>query len=216
MQIIVNKIRVIIFEDNIHLRESLQLLLSSSGKFECIGAFADARNVIAIVDKLRPDIVMMDIEMPFVSGIEATRLIKIRFPETPVLILTTFNDSEKIFQSLRAGGNGYLLKNSGPDEILNAIAEVYNGGSALSPAVARKVVESFQKTETVQQNEYNLTPKEKELLQHLIDGKSYKMIADAMLVSLETVKSHIKNIYRKLHVNSNAEAVSKAIKQKIV
>ncbi len=216
MQTIVNKIRVIIFEDNTHLRESLQLLLSSSEKFECIGAFADARNAVAIADKLRPGIVMMDIEMPFVNGIEATRLIKIKFPEIPVLILTTFNDSEKIFQSLRAGGNGYLLKNSGPDEILNAIAEVYNGGSSLSPAVARKVVESFQKTEMVQQNEYNLTPKEKELLQHLVDGKSYKMIADAMLVSLETVKSHIKNIYRKLHVSSNAEAVSKAIKQRIV
>lgn len=216
MQTIVKKIRVIIFEDNTHLRESLQLLLSSSEKFECTGAFADARNAVAIADKLMPDIVMMDIEMPFINGIEATRLIKIKFPEIPVLILTTFNDSEKIFQSLRAGGNGYLLKTSGPEEIQNAIIEVYNGGSALSPAVARKVVESFQKAETIQQNEYNLTPKEKELLQHLIDGRSYKMIADAMLVSFETVKSHIKNIYRKLHVSSNAEAVSKAIKQRIV
>ncbi len=216
MQTIVKKIRVIIFEDNTHLRESLQLLLSSSEKFECTGAFADARNAVAIADKLMPDIVMMDIEMPFINGIEATRLIKIKFPEIPVLILTTFNDSEKIFQSLRAGGNGYILKNSGPDEIQSAITEVYNGGSALSPAVARKVVESFQKTETIQQNEYNLTPKEKELLQHLVDGRSYKMIADAMLVSLETVKSHMKNVYRKLHVSSNSEAVSKAIKQRII
>ena len=213
---IVKKIRAIIFEDNTHLRESLQLLLSSSEKFECIGAFADARNATAIADKLIPDIIMMDIEMPFISGIEATRLIKIKFPEIPVLILTTFNDSERIFQSLRAGGNGYLLKNSGPEEILNALTEVYNGGSALSPAVARKVVESFQKQKPIRQNEYHLTPKEKELLQHLVDGKSYKMIADAMLVSLETVKSHMKNIYRKLHVTSNAEAVSKAIKQRIV
>jgi DNA-binding NarL/FixJ family response regulator len=216
MQTSDRKIRVIVFEDNTHMRESLQLLLSSSEKFECVGAFADARNAVAITDKLIPDIVVMDIEMPFISGIEATRLIKIRFPEIPVLILTTFNDSEKIFQSLRAGGNGYLLKNSSPEEILNALIEVYNGGTALSPAVARKVINSFQQNESVQQNEYYLTPKEKELLQHLIDGKSYKMIADAMLVSLETVKSHIKNVYRKLHVSSSSEAVSKAIKQRIV
>jgi DNA-binding NarL/FixJ family response regulator len=216
MQTSDRKIRIIVFEDNTHMRESLQLLLSSSGKFECVGAFADARNAVAITDKLIPDIVVMDIEMPFISGIEATRLIKIRFPEMPVLILTTFNDSERIFQSLRAGGNGYLLKNSGPEEILNALTEVYNGGSALSPAVARKVINSFQQNESLQQNEYHLTPKEKELLQHLVDGKSYKMIADAMLVSLETVKSHIKNVYRKLHVSSSSEAVSKAIKQRIV
>jgi DNA-binding NarL/FixJ family response regulator len=212
----VKKIKVIIFEDNTHLRESLQLLLSSSVNFECIGAFADARNATNIADKLMPDIIVMDIEMPLVNGIEATRLIKIKFPEIPILILTIFNDSERIFQSLRAGGNGYLLKNSTPDDILNALGEVYNGGSIFSPAVARKLVDFFQKDQAVQQNEYHLTPKEKELLQHLVDGKSYKMIADAMLVSLETVKSHVKNVYRKLHVNNNAEAVSKAIKQRIV
>jgi DNA-binding NarL/FixJ family response regulator len=126
-----------------------------------------------------------------------------------------FDDSEKIFQALQAGGNGYLLKNSSTDDILNALTEVCNGGSALSPAVARKVIQFFQNKTTVT-NDYKLTQKEKELLQHLVQGLSYKMIADAMLISFETVKSHIKNVYKKLHVNSNAEAVAKAIHHKII
>jgi DNA-binding NarL/FixJ family response regulator len=210
------KIKVVIFEDNKHLRESLQLLISSSGKFECIGAFADTRNVIAVINKLIPDIIITDIEMPVMNGIDATRIIKNKFPEIPILILTVFDDSERIFQSLKAGGNGYLLKNSSPDEILNALMEVYNGGSALSPAVARKVIQFFQTTTQVQQNDYHLTQKERELLQHLVEGMSYKMIADVMMISFETVKSHIKNVYKKLHVSSNSEAVAKAIKQKIV
>ena len=210
------KIKVVIFEDNRHLRESLHLLVSSSAEFECIGAFPDTRNISAHINKLMPDIILMDIEMPVMNGIDATHLIKQKFPDLPILILTVFNDSERIFQSLKAGGNGYLLKNSSPDEILNGMMEVYHGGSALSPAVARKVVQFFQAGLPAEQHDYHLTPKEKELLQLLVDGKSYKMIADAMLVSLETVKSHIKNVYRKLHVSSNSEAVAKAIKQRIV
>ena len=210
------KISVVIFEDNKHLRESLQLLISSSEKFECIGAFADTRNIISVIDKLMPDIIITDIEMPVMNGIDATRLIKNKIPEIPILILTVFDDSERIFQSLQAGGNGYLLKNSSPDEILNALTDVYNGGSALSPAVARKVIQHFQSAVPMQQNDYHLTAKEKELLQCLVQGMSYKMIADAMMISFETVKSHVKNVYRKLHVSSNSEAVAKAIKQKIV
>lgn len=207
---------VVVFEDNKHLRESLQLLISSSEKFECISAFADTRNIVAVINKLMPDIIITDIEMPVMNGIDATRLIKNKFPEIPILILTVFDDSERIFQSLQAGGNGYLLKNSSPDEILNALTDVYNGGSALSPAVARKVIQYFQSSVPLQQNEYHLTTKEKELLQCLVQGMSYKMIADAMMISFETVKSHVKNVYKKLHVSSNSEAVAKAIKQKIV
>jgi DNA-binding NarL/FixJ family response regulator len=210
------KIRVIIFEDNRHLRESLQILLSSSAQFECVGAFADTRNVISVADRLMPDVIVMDIEMPVMNGIDATRLIKQKFHDIPVLILTMFDDTERIFRALQAGGNGYLLKDSSPEEILNAMMEVYNGGSALSPAVAKKVVQFFQSGTPSPQNDYNLTPKEKELLQHLVDGMSYKMIADVMQVALETVKSHIKNVYRKLHVSSSNEAVAKAIRQKIV
>ncbi len=209
------KISVVVFEDNKHLRESLQLLISSSKDFECIGAFADTRNVVVNISRLMPDIIITDIEMPVMNGIEATRLIKSKFPEALILILTVFDDSERIFQSLQAGGNGYLLKNASPEDILNALMEVYNGGSALSPAVTRKVIQFFQNNTTAE-NDYHLTQKEKELLQHLVHGMSYKMIADAMLISFETVKSHIKNVYKKLHVNSNSEAVAKAIRHKIV
>lgn len=210
------KIRVIIFEDNKHLRESLQLLISSSMQFECIGAYADCRNINAVIDRFIPDIILTDIEMPFMNGIDATRIVRQKYKDLPILILTIFNQSERIFEALCAGGNGYLLKSSTPEEILTAMMEVYNGGSALSPAVAKKVVQYFQNAAPVQQNDYHLTPKEKELLQHLVDGKSYKMIADAMFVSFETVKSHVKNVYRKLHVSSSPEAVAKAIKQKLV
>jgi DNA-binding NarL/FixJ family response regulator len=210
------KIKVVIFEDNKHLRESLQLLISSSQQFHCIGAFADTRNVLAVVNNLMPDVIIMDIEMPIMSGIDATRLIKQKFPDTPILILTIFGDSEKIFHALQAGGSGYLLKNSSPEEIMNAVMEVYNGGSALSPQVAKKIVQFFQAGTPTQQNNYNLTPKEKELLQHLVNGMTYKMIADVMQVSLETVKSHVKNVYRKLHVSSSNEAIVKALKHKIV
>lgn len=210
------KLKIILFEDNRHLRESLQLLISSSEKFDCVGAFADTRNVIAIINKLTPDIVMTDIEMPGMNGIDATRLIKNKFPDLPILILTVFDNSEKIFQSLQAGGNGYLLKDASPNDILNALTDVCNGGSALSPAVTRKVISFFQNTSVVLQNDYHLTQKEKEILQHLVEGMSYKMMANVMMISFETVKSHVKNVYRKLHVSSNSEAVAKAIKQKIV
>jgi len=210
------KINVIIFEDNKHLRESLQLLISSSRQFNCIGAFADTRNVLAVVNNLMPDVIIMDIEMPIMNGIDATRLIKQKFPDIPIVILTIFDDSEKIFRALHAGGSGYLLKNSSPEEILNGVMEVYNGGSALSPQVAKKVIQFFQTVTPAQPNDYNLTPKEKELLQHLVDGMSYKMIADVMHVALETVKSHVKNVYRKLHVSSSNEAIAKALRQKLV
>lgn len=210
------KITVVIFEDNKHLRESLQILLKASENFECIGAFADTRNLVHTINNLLPDIIITDIEMPVMNGIEATRMIKNKFPEIPILILTVFNDSEKIFQALQAGGNGYLLKSSSPDEILSGLTDVYHGGSALSPAVARKVIQYFQAGATETQNEYHLTPKEKELLQFLVQGLSYKLIADAMMISFQTVKTHIKNVYKKLHVTSNSEAVVKAIKQKIV
>ena len=144
------------------------------------------------------------------------KIIKQKFPDIPIVILTIFDDSEKIFRALHAGGSGYLLKNSSPEEILNGVMEVYNGGSALSPQVAKKVIQFFQTVTPAQPNDYNLTPKEKELLQHLVDGMSYKMIADVMHVALETVKSHVKNVYRKLHVSSSNEAIAKALRQKLV
>jgi len=211
------KIRVMIFEDNKHLRDSLYFLVNTSAEFECVAAFPDTRQALQHVKHYKPDVIMTDIEMPVMNGIDTTRLIKSEYPGMKILILTVFDDKEKIFQALCAGGSGYLLKNSTPQQILQALSDTYKGGSPLSPSVAKLVVQFFQLNmpETTP-DDYNLTPKEKELLECLADGKSYKMIADKMNISIETVKTHIKSVYRKLHVNSSHEAVAKVIRQKIV
>lgn len=211
------KIRVIIFEDNRHLRDSLYFLVNTSADFECIAAFPDTRQALQHVKHYNPDVIMMDIEMPVMNGIDTTRLIKSEYPGMKIMILTVFEDKEKIFQALCAGGSGYLLKNSSPAQILQGLTDTYRGGSPLSPSVAKLVVQFFQlNMAEVLQEDYNLTPKEKELLECLVDGKSYKMIADKMSISIETVKTHIKSVYRKLHVNSSHEAVAKVLKQRLL
>jgi DNA-binding NarL/FixJ family response regulator len=209
---------VIIFEDNSHLRDSLYFLVNTSENFECVAAYPDTRQALSHVRKINPDVIIMDIEMPVMNGIDTTRLIKSEFPNMKILILTVFEDKERIFQALCAGGSGYLLKNSSPEQILQALSDTYKGGSPLSPSVAKLVIQLFQTMLPVQiqSSDYNLTSKEKELLQCLVDGKSYKMIADHLCISIETVKTHIKNIYRKLHVNSSHEAVAKVLKQRLV
>ena len=210
------KIRVVIFEDNSHLRDSLFFLVNTSEEFECVNAFPDTRNILSHIEKNAPELVIMDIEMPVMNGIEATKLLKQHYPDLHILILTVFDDNDKIFQSLCAGGSGYMLKTSSPEQILNALRDVHNSGAPLSPSVAKRMVNFFQHNHSYNTEDYHLTVKEKELLNHMVDGKSYKMISEAMKISLETVKSHIKNIYKKLHVNSSSEAVAKAIRQRIV
>jgi DNA-binding NarL/FixJ family response regulator len=210
------KIRVIVFEDNAHLSESLSLLLNTSDAFICVYASRDTLNIIEDIQEYAPQLVLMDIEMPGMTGIEATRLVKETYPELLVLMHTAFDDDDKIFQSLCAGGSGYLLKNTTPEQILQALTDVYNGGSVFSPMVARRMVNFFQHKMTYTIESDKITLKEKEILQQLVKGKSYKMIADELSVSFETVKTHIKNIYKKLHVNNSSEAVAKAIRQRIV
>jgi DNA-binding NarL/FixJ family response regulator len=210
-------IRVAIFEDNKHLRESLQILLNGTDGYTCVGAFPDCRNLGAHLRACNCDVVLMDIEMPGISGIEATKIIKQDFPQVQVLIQTVFFDDEYIFEAICAGASGYILKSTTPAEYIEALKDVHSGGSPMTPGIARKVFELFKKNvylPTVQ--EYNLTEKEKGVLQNLISGKSYKMIGDAMTISLDTVKTHIKNIYAKLHVHSGPEAVAKAIHERIV
>jgi len=212
------KIRVMLFEDNKHLRDSLYFLIATSAEFECVAAFPDTRQALQHVRHFKPDVIMTDIEMPVMNGIDTTRLIKGEYPAMKILVLTVFEDKEKIFQALCAGGSGYILKNSTPEQILQALMDTYKGGSPLSPSVAKLVVQFFQLNMPVAATteDYNLTPKEKELLECLADGKSYKMIADKMGISLETVKTHMKSVYKKLHVNSSHEAVAKVIRQRIV
>ncbi|HTB52384.1 MAG TPA: response regulator transcription factor [Ferruginibacter sp.] len=216
MDIPVEKISVIVFEDNMHFSESLSLLLNLSERFTCAFVSSDTMNIIEDIHTYKPQLLLMDIEMPGMNGIEATKLVKQTFPDLLVLMLTSFDDDDKIFQSLCAGGSGYLLKNATAQQILQALTDVYNGGSAFSPMVARRMVNFFQNKMSYSVESDKLTLKEKAVLQELVKGNSYKMIAAELGISFETVKGYIKNIYKKLHVNNSTEAVAKAIRQRIV
>ena len=189
------KINVIVFEDNSHFSESLSILLNLSEEFTCVFASSDTMNIIEDIRTFNPQLLLMDIEMPGMNGIEATKLVKETFPELLVLMLTSFDDDDKIFQSLCAGGSGYLLKNATAEQILQALKDVYNGGSAFSPMVAKRMVNFFQQKMSYTIESDKLTTKEKAVLQELVKGNSYKMIANELSISFETVKGYIKNIY---------------------
>ena len=209
-------IRVAIFEDNKHLRETLQLLINSSGTYTCVGAYSNCDEMIPMLEVYPCDIVLMDIEMPGMNGIEATRLLKEHFPGVQVLIQTVFFEDEYIFNAICAGASGYILKTTSPQGYLQAIADVHSGGSPMTPGIARRMLELFKTNLQPTSTEYGLSAQEKKVLQLLVDGKSYKMIAADLSIAFDTVKSHVKNIYAKLHVNSGTEAVSKAIRDRIV
>ncbi len=212
-----NSIKVAVFEDNKHLRESLYYLINGTDGFSCVGAFADSNDILFQLKRTLPDVVLMDIEMPGMNGIEAVKIIKQNFPLVQVLMQTIFHDDDNIFNAICAGASGYILKTTSPAGYIEAIKDVYNGGSPMTGSIARRVLELFQKNIIPSAtHDYQLTPKEKEILQQLVKGKSFKMIADAINVSYETVRTHMKNIYTKLHVNSNTEAVSKVLNEKII
>ena len=212
-----NEIRVAIFEDNRSLRESLFRLLGSSEGFTCVGSFAHCERAIENIEETKPDVILMDIELPVVNGIEAVKRIREKYADIKILMETIFEEDEKIFQSICNGAQGYILKNTPPEEILNAIREIYEGGAPMSPIIASKVLRMFKSNlgnET--NNSFDLSIREKEILKCLVEGMSYKMIADTCFISADTVNGHIKNIYKKLQVHSKGEAVAKAIKGKII
>lgn len=212
-------IRVTIFEDYADMRAVLSNLVESSDDFCLAGAYANAMDVLSVIKKQKPDVVLMDLQMPGLSGIEAIRLIKTHFPQVQVLVQTMFDDNERVFAAICMGASGYILKSTPAEKILESIADTYNGGSPMSPHIARKVLtmlseqkETFQRKEEYQE----LSSREKEVLSYLTKGMSYKMIADACAISYGTVNSHLKKVYEKLHVHSATEAVQKALLQKIV
>lgn len=210
-------IRVAIFEDNNSLREGLYQLVNGSNGFTCVGAYADCDGILKNIELAKPDVVLMDIEMPGINGIEGLKLLQENFPKIKILMQTIFEDNEKIFESICAGASGYILKNTPSSRILEAIIETIDGGAPMSPSIATKVLKMVQQpSRNFNKETFNLSEREKEVLFYLVKGKSYKLIADSCNISIDTVRSHIRNIYEKLHVHSKGEAVSKAIKRNIV
>jgi DNA-binding NarL/FixJ family response regulator len=210
-------IRVTIFEDNNSLRNSLYQLIDGSDGFTCAGAFADCLDLLHNIEETKPDVVLMDIQMPGINGIEAVKILREKYPDLKILMQTIFEDNEKIFQSILAGASGYILKNTSPSRILDFIKETYEGGAPMSPTVATKVLKIVAlQSPSAKSDTFNLSEREKEILSCLVKGMSYKLIADACFISIDTVRGHIRNIYEKLHVHSKGEAIATAIKGNIV
>ena len=208
--------RIALCEDNENFRESLKQFIEDTPGFSVTTSLPSAQNVVEHISNDLPDLILMDIDMPGMSGIQATSLIKSHFPEVQVLILTVYEDEEKIFNAILSGASGYLLKKTPPSRIIEAIKEIREGGASMSSAIVKKVLSYFQQNTQQRHNEYTLSQRELSILKCLVNGDSYKMIADNCDISIGTVRSHINNIYKKLHINSKSEAVAKAIKEKLV
>lgn len=211
------EIRVAIFEDSKMIRDALYAIISGTSGYNCTGAFADCNRLREDIQRSNPDVVLMDIEMPGMNGIDATEWLHQYFPDVKVLIQTVFNDSEKIFKALCAGASGYILKNDPPAKQLEAIQEVFNGGAPMSASIAKKVFNFFQNKNIIlaspKENNYGLSSREQEILSMMAQGHNFKTIADKAFISYETVRTHVKKIYKKLHVASKSEAILKATQQ---
>jgi DNA-binding NarL/FixJ family response regulator len=206
------KINVSIVDDEVELRENIAGYVEAGKEFRCLSVYSSAEEAIAGLPKEKPDVILMDINLGGMSGIECVRQLKPLMPDTQMVMLTVFEDTEKIFSALAAGASGYLLKRLAPAKLLEAIREVHEGGSPMSAPIARKVVQSMQ-SPPAQRNEITeLSPREREVLDGLAEGQAYKQIADKLGVSIHTVRNYIRRIYEKLHVCSCGEAVAKYLR----
>ncbi len=201
-------IRVVIIEDIKEIREGLQMLIDGSDGYTCIQTFANGEEALEKLPQLCPDVALMDINLPGISGIDAVRILKTKCIHTQFIMSTVYEDDESIFESLKAGASGYLLKKTAPVKILDAITEVYQGGSPMSGQIARKVIATFHQKDPIEGSEL-LTDREKEILKSLAKGLRYKEIASEFNIKLETVRSHVRNIYEKLQVQSRTEAINR-------
>ncbi|WP_428232673.1 response regulator [Flavobacterium sp.] len=210
-------IKIAIFDDHKERREALKLLLSLEEDMECICDFEDCTNLVENLRPNVPDVVLMDIHMPGVGGIEGVKLLTKNFPETNIIMQTIFEDDKNLFNSLLAGADGYLLKKATNEKIIEGIHEVMNGGAPMSPGIAKRVLEYFNKKNNKEkEDDFNLSKREIDILSYLVKGFSHKMIAAELFISPFTVNNHIKNIYSKMHVHNVSEAVAISIKKNII
>ena len=210
-------IKVVVVEDNDSIREGLKILIDGTEDYSCIASFSECETMLKNIKKLNPDVLLMDIGLPGMNGIEGIKKVKVIFPELAILILTIYEENDLIFDALCAGACGYLVKKTPPSKLLEAIREAHEGGAPMSSHIARKVIDFFQKKPvSSQKSNYDLTPREKEILTGLVEGHNFKAIADSLFISIETVRFHFRNIYKKLHVHSQSEAVAKAIKEGLI
>lgn len=211
-------IRVAVVEDNNAIREGLKILIDGTEGYSCIGTYSECEKMLKNIEKINPDVLLMDLVLPGMDGVEGIKKVKMLLPELTILVLTIYEENDRIFDALCAGASGYLVKKTPPSKLLEAIKEAYEGGAPMSSQIARKVIEFFQnkKTSSPQKNDYVLTPREKEILSGLVEGHNFKAIADSLFISIETVRFHFRNIYRKLHVHSQSEAVAKAIREGLI
>ena len=210
------KIKVIYYEDNGNLREGISFLIQSTPQLDLLATFSNADTVKVDTEELKPDVILMDIDMPGTNGIDAVAIVKAVSPKTQVIMRTVIDNEEKIFNAIRNGASGYLLKHTPPSEIIDSIFDVNKGGSPMTANVARKVLQYFQSQPKAQKEDYNLSERELQIVKGLVSGYSYKAIASELFISIDTVRSHIRRIYEKLHVNSKTEAVLKAINEGLV
>ncbi|MEX2592968.1 MAG: response regulator transcription factor [Anditalea sp.] len=209
-------IKLLIYEDNPQLREGLTMLIDGSEEFQVLGAFRNCSNVAYEVGAYKPDVILMDIDMPGVNGLEGLKIIRKQNTQVSILMLTVFDDNKNIFEALLNGANGYILKKTPPVKLLEYIQEASTGGAPMTASVAAQVLKMFSQINLPADHDYHLSAREKQVLQLLVKGYSYKMIAAEMFIAIDTVRSHIKKIYEKLHVNSKSEAVAKAFRDRLV
>lgn len=214
------EIRIAVFDDNAKIRKSLELMFGAYDHMKVVGSYENYEHVNEKLKEVGANLIIMDIEIPPRSGIEAVIEIRKLNLEIPILMFTVFEDDEKIFDSICAGAQGYLLKNTTPEDLLAAMEDLMNGGAPMTPSIARKILKKFSEEVKLSNkkitDDYNLTKREIEILKLLTEANTYKTIADKLFISFETVRTHIRNIYAKLHVATMAEAVAKALNEKLL
>jgi DNA-binding NarL/FixJ family response regulator len=205
-----------VIEDLREVREGLTMLINGTSGFQCASSYRTMEDALNGIEGARPDVILTDIGLPGMDGIEGTRILRERFPQVPILALSVYDDDDNVFNAICAGASGYLLKNTAPARLLESLRDVADGGAPMSPEVARRVVKLFREFRPPERASYHLTPQETELLKLMVEGHHYKTAAREMGISTNTVSFHLKHIYEKLQVHSKSEAVVKALSERLI